>query len=106
NLVLNTSWQRAGDQVRINLALVDAASAATLHSATLTAKAADPFALQDEVVAGAEQMLELSPSEASPRMTSSKAYDYYLRGLGLLQEYDKLENLNSAMAMFKEAVNE
>jgi serine/threonine-protein kinase len=106
--VLNTSWQQSGSLARINLALLDAATSATLRSTTVTAGTADLFALQDQVVAGAAQLLKVKAATppVSDRPTNPTAYDYYLRGRGYLQDYDKKENLTSAIALFQEALKQ
>src|ERR1019366_9728646 len=56
SLVLISSWQRSGDQARVNLALVDAKSSQNLKSDTVTAGMSDLFALQDAVVGSAERL--------------------------------------------------
>jgi serine/threonine-protein kinase len=111
-MVLTASWQRAGNQARVNLGLVDAESSRILRSDTITGNMNDLFALQDQVASGAAGMLSLdvSPGElartARRAGANSSAYDYYLRGRGYLQEYDRPENLNSAVTLFQEALKQ
>ena len=66
NLVLEASWQHAGDNVRINLSLIYTRTARQLRTDTITAQAKDLFALQDRVVASAVDMLNirLQPHQA------------------------------------------
>jgi len=108
NLVLEASWQRADDTVRINLTLVDARTGRQLRSDTLTADARDLFALQDRTVESAGRMLEVEfpPGLAGERSGTSVpgAYDYYLQGRGYLQNYDKPENLDNAVRVFERAL--
>src|SRR3990170_5487289 len=108
NLVLEASWQRADDTVRINLTLVDARTGRQLRSDTLTADARDLFALQDRTVESAGRMLEVEfpPGLAGERSGTSVpgAYDYYLQGRGYLPNYDKPENLDNAVRVFERAL--
>ena len=112
NLVLRATWQRAGPRVRINMSLLDSRSGLALRTDSITASASDPFGLQDEVVNEAVQMLEvaLQAGEASELGTHGtqqpSAYDYYLRGVGYLQDYTKLANVNSAISVFRQALQQ
>jgi TolB-like protein len=45
NLVLQASWQHAGDDVRINLSLIDTRTAKQLRTDTITGGTKDLFAL-------------------------------------------------------------
>jgi serine/threonine protein kinase len=95
NYGLMLNIQRAAGQVRVNYSLVDARSHEQLRGGTITAGASDPFALQDQVSARVTELLrlELEPQEkktlSAHGTTEPAAYDFYLRGLGYLQNYDK-----------------
>jgi len=112
NLALVASWQRSGDTVRINLSLVDTRSAQQLRTDTITAVASDLFALQDRVVEGAVEMLdvEVRPQEAKELTAHGTnvltAYDFYLQGLGYLQRYERPENIGNAITLFQKALRE
>jgi serine/threonine-protein kinase len=107
-LVLNI--QRAGEQVRVNYSLVDARSHEQVRGGTITAGTSDPFALQDQVSArvAAILKLELEPQErkslAAHGTSEPAAYDFYLQGLGYLQNYDKEENIDNAISVFRHAL--
>jgi serine/threonine protein kinase/tetratricopeptide (TPR) repeat protein len=107
-LVLNI--QRAAGQVRVNYSLVDARTHDQLRGGTITAGASDPFALQDQVSARVTELLklELEPQEkktlATHGTSEPAAYDFYLRGLGYLQNYDKEENIDNAISVFRHAL--
>jgi serine/threonine protein kinase/tetratricopeptide (TPR) repeat protein len=111
NLVLEGSLDKSGNLVRINYALVDAGTRRQLRAETITFAASDPFALQDEVVSGAVQMLKLEVSanlRESWRSSDTQvagAFDYYLQGRGYLQEYDKAENLENAITVLERALS-
>lgn len=110
NLVLILKVQRSADDVRVNYALVDTQSNQQVRSGTITAKASDPFALQDRVfesVATAME-LQLAPQEkqflTSHGTVEPAAYDYYIQGRGYLQDYVVAEKVDSAIAVFSRAL--
>jgi serine/threonine-protein kinase len=112
NLVLRATWQRAGSRVRINMSLLDSRSGLALGNESFTESASDLFGLQDEVVNRVVQMLEvpLQAGEASELEAHGtqqpSAYDYYLRGVGYLQDYTKLANVSSAISVFNQALQQ
>jgi serine/threonine protein kinase/tetratricopeptide (TPR) repeat protein len=107
-LVLNI--QRAAGQVRVNYSLVDARSHQVLRGGTVTAAVADPFALQDQVSAQVVETLKLQLEPQEKKALSAHgtaepaAYDFYLQGRGYLQNFDKMENLENAIAVFRRAL--
>jgi serine/threonine-protein kinase len=110
NYGLMLNIQRAAGQVRVNYSLVDARTHEQLRGGTITAGASDPFALQDQVSARVTELLklELEPQEkktlAAHGTSEPAAYDFYLRGLGYLQNYDKEENIDNAISVFRHAL--
>ena len=109
-LVVEGNLQRSGSRVRVNVALVDAGSNRQLRAESLTISASDPFALQDQVVNATIGMLQLEVQpaerealEAHGTQTAS-AYDFYLQGVGYLQDYDKRENIDNAIKVFNTAL--
>ena len=112
NLVLAASWQQVQNSARINLSLVDAKTGRQLRTETITGPANDLFLLQDQVVLRASRMLEL---QLSPAITSTltahdtnvlTAYDFYVQGIGYLQRYERPENVENSITLFKRAVKE
>ena len=112
NLVVAATWQHAGDNVRINLSLIDTRTAKQLRTDTITAPARDLFALQDRVVSSAVNMLNIhvQPEQAQELLahgtTVLSAYDFYVQGLGYLQRPDQPENADNAIALFQRALKE
>ncbi len=110
NLILTGSLQQSKGASRVTYELVDTRSGRQLRADTITMAAADPFAGEDQVVEGVLRMLELELQPAERRnlethgTTVADAYDLYLQGRGYLQNYDKEENLQSAITVFKEAL--
>ncbi len=90
--VLEGSVQRAGDQVRVNVQLIDAASDAHVWAQTYDRDVKNVFVVESDVaerVADALQ-LELEPAEAA-RLASAPtrdpvAYDFYLKAQHLTGE--------------------
>ena len=111
-LVLIASWQRLANAARINLSLVDAKTGKQLRTDTITEKADDLFSLQDHVVSESLRMLQVEPSEnaatqiASHGTTVLTAYDFYVQALGYLQRYERIENVDSAIALLQRAISE
>ena len=109
-LVVEGDLQRSGDRVRINIAMVDARTHRQLRAESLTIAASDPFAVQDQVVNAAVEMLALEVQPGAREALQAhgtevaSAYDFYLQGLGYLQNYDKMENIESAIKVFDTAL--
>jgi len=110
NLVLEGSLHKSGQQVRVNYILVDARTRRQLRAESLTFAAMDSFAAEDAVVNGAVRMLELEIQGRQRKALETHgtqvagAYDYYLQGRGYLQNYDREENLDSAVQVFERAL--
>lgn len=110
NLVLEGSLRKSGDLVRVNYALVDARTHRQLSAHSVTLAASDPFAVQDQIVDGAVNMLELQIPSAErealrPHGTQvPAAYTLYLQGRGYLDDYDKPDNVDAAINLFQQAL--
>jgi Flp pilus assembly protein TadD/DNA-binding winged helix-turn-helix (wHTH) protein/TolB-like protein len=108
DFVLEGSVQRSGEQVRVNCSLVDSRTHRQLGGSTVTGDARDLFALEDRVVA---QIIEILPGENLKPQTNlamvgpqPPGYEAYLRGRGYLLEYEKPENIDSAITDFNHAL--
>jgi tetratricopeptide (TPR) repeat protein/TolB-like protein len=110
DLVLEGSLQQSGALIRVNCSLVDARSRRQIGARTVTAPQADVFDLEDKVVSEVAQILsdEIRPKErvnaTAARPARPIAYEHYLRGRGFLQEYQKPESIDSAIAELQAAV--
>jgi len=106
NLVLHGNLHKSGSQVRINFILVDPQTRRQLRANSLTIFAGDAFRAEDEVVRGTIEMLgieglmQLDTPEGRGTQVAG-AYDYYLQGRGYLQNYDRDQNLESAIQVFQ-----
>lgn len=110
NLVLILNVQHAAENVRVNYGLVDARSHQQVRSGTITAAAADPFALQDQVFESVATALELqlAPEEkqslTAHGTVEPAAYDFYIQGRGYLNNYVVPENIENAITLFGRAL--
>ena len=84
--VLEGAIRRAGDRIRVNAKLIDAASGAHLWAERYDREVSDVFAVQDEVtraivtvLAGYVNMAEADRTLLKPP-AAWEAYDYYLQG--------------------------
>ena len=84
--VVEGSVQRAGEQTRINAQLVDAKTGDHLWADRFDRRAAEVFAVQDEMSRDIVRALGMTPTAsetqriARPPTANLEAYDYYLRG--------------------------
>jgi eukaryotic-like serine/threonine-protein kinase len=108
--VFSGAWQQIGSDIRITLSLIDTRTQRQARTRVIDGATADLLALQDRVVEAAYGMLEVrppsapsaNPSQPAPQPT---AYDYYLQGRGYLLDYEKLENVQSAITVFQRALS-
>ncbi|SRR5579871_416726 len=112
-LVLTAAFERSNGQARVQLSVVSTGDAEPPRSETIIASLADSNALQNEIVAAAARILNVSlPSppqgatKQNPAKPPSPALDLYTQGRGYLQESDKAENLASAILLFEDAVRQ
>ena len=110
NLVLEGSLHTSGRQMRINFILVEARTRRQLRANSLTVADDDAFHVEDAVVSAAFEMLGMDTrlaerAEQEPHRTQvAGAYDYYLQGVGYLQNYDRRENVDNAIQVFQRSL--
>jgi TolB-like protein/DNA-binding winged helix-turn-helix (wHTH) protein/Flp pilus assembly protein TadD len=109
--LLEGSVQRAGDRVRVNVTLLDAATDRHLWAETYERGASEVFAVESEVaqavaramrarITDEEQRLITRPPSANPA-----AYDAYLRARSFAERTTRTEGeIRAAIAAFEEAV--
>ncbi len=106
--ILEGSVQKAGDQIRINVQLINAASDFHLWAETFDRKLTDIFAVESEVSKAIAERLQakLTSEEERPKPTDSpEAYDAYLRGLAYsLKTANNTANSVNAQKYLREAV--
>jgi len=108
--VLEGSVRRAGDQVRINVQLVDATTGGHQWAERYEGKESDIFALQDKVLKTVvtSLALQLSPGEQQAigqhDTNVPEAYDAFLRGLEHYQR-NTPEDYAKAIPYFEQAIS-
>ena len=109
NLVVEGSWD-FGANNQVMYSLVDASNRRNLDAAVVHADLHNLLGAEREVVDKLLRMLqvELSPEErkaAGEEISRPDAYQYYVRGRGYLLNYANPDNLKSAVALFKTAID-
>ncbi len=108
--LLEGSVRKAGDQVRINVQLIDSTSGFQVWADDFTGEMKDVFSLQEQTALKIAQSLnlKLSPKEEEAiqhRYTGNpQAYDAYLRGQALIQYPDQTEKLEAARRAYEESL--
>lgn len=104
--VLEGSVQKAGDEVRITVQLIDAQSGYQVWSEKYDRKLANIFAIEDEISNAVADKLRVQWNNAQPLVAQKtmdpRAHDFYLRGLTLLAARGK--GLRDAVTAFQNAV--
>lgn len=111
NYLVEGSGQRFGNQVLLNIQLVEAATDRPVWGEQYSREVDDVFALQNEVARKIAQAIkavvtpaELQQIEKIPT-ENLEAYDYYLQALNLY--YNRTpENLEKAISLFEKAIEE
>ena len=110
DLVLEGSLQQDGARIRITWSLVDPRSTLKSRLTPLTGDADDIFGLQDNLFAEVLEKLPrpwiLPDGKLCRPLSDTKpaAYDFYLRGRGYLEDYQRPDNIESAIAQFEQAI--
>ena len=109
NLAIEGTLQQIEGASRVSLELVDANTRRLLNAANFSVKKADAFALQDQVIDRTLQMLELEMhrgvGEAAHGTTNKEAFRLYTRGVGFLENETVPEDVDSAIAQFRQALS-
>ena len=110
NLGLRVDLQRSGDVLRVTSTLLDAKTGRVLAAKSFDAPVSDPFKIEDEVADGAAAALgvTLRPEERRELVAHGtslpEAYNYYLQARGYMDDPQKPESANSAIALLSEAL--
>jgi TolB-like protein/DNA-binding SARP family transcriptional activator len=104
--VLEGEVQRSGNQVRVTAQLIDAETDAHIWADRFAGKAADLFALQDEITSkiAVALDLELVDAEASRPTERPDTRDYILRGRAARLRPPSRENRAEAIMLFERAL--
>jgi len=109
-LGLNVSLEQSNDLLRASYSLTDAQSGKNLAGDSITAPVSDLFTIEDKLTNGVATALQL-PLRSDEKQalgahgtSLSDAYQYFVQGLGYLQDPRKPGNLTSAEIVLKQAL--
>jgi DNA-binding winged helix-turn-helix (wHTH) protein/TolB-like protein len=105
--LLHGSAARAGDQIRTEVELVDAASGAQLWSTSFDSPVADAAALRERIVERVARTLHVPAEPAASNATAPAAinldaHQLYVRGQKLMSNW-RLDDANAAVELFRRA---
>ena len=110
NLAVTGSIQFLNGLLKLNINLVDAKNLRQLNSAIIDVKTKDISFIDNKVVI---KLLEMLHIELEPQLkdildagktTVPEAYEYYVQGIGNLQQYQNASNVEEAIRLFKLAI--
>lgn len=107
--VVEGSGQRVGDQVLLNIQLIDATNDTPVWSRQYNHQVVDIFSLQNEVAKKIADAIKATVTPAELEQIDKKptknmlAYDYYLRAQQIVQARTK-ESLKKAIPLFEKAL--
>ncbi len=104
--VLEGSVERSNDRVRINVQLIDAATAALRWAERFDSDVGDVLALQNDITARIASTLsvQLVGAEVARRTAAPDALDYSLRGRAALNKGPSRANYTEAIRLFDHAL--
>jgi len=109
NYLVGGSGQKMGDQILLNIQLIDATSDKQLWAERYKREASDIFELQLEVAKSIADAIEaiITPEEAKQiekvPTKNLEAYDYFLKGMDPFQ-WETREGLEKAIPLFEKAI--
>jgi tetratricopeptide (TPR) repeat protein/tRNA A-37 threonylcarbamoyl transferase component Bud32 len=107
--VLSVALQHSGDKLRVTCSLINPKTHQQVDARTVTGDANDLFALEDSAVADVIAMLPADARSEQPPPSEVQAavpagYESYVKGRGYLLDYQKPENIDSAIQQFERAL--
>jgi serine/threonine protein kinase/tetratricopeptide (TPR) repeat protein len=110
NLVITGSLQRFDQVVRVTINLIDAPTRRQLGSMIIDDTFSQRSILQEEAVIGLASLLNVQIQPEAQRVlaaggtTAPGAYEFYLQGMGYLKRFDRIEEINTAIELFRRAL--
>ena len=110
NLGLAVTLKQDGELVRASYSLIDTKTDKNLAADSVTAPVSDLFTIEDKLTAGIADALHINlrneerQALGAHSTTLPEAYQYYVQGLGYLQQPKERDSLASASVVFKQAV--
>jgi tetratricopeptide (TPR) repeat protein len=112
NLVVTGRYLVVGDSISLTQTLNDAENIRVVNALGFMGSQSDLLAFQEGVFENLVQLLDL---ELNPEIqnalkqggtTKPGVYEFYLRGLGYLQRYESVHNIDIAIGLFELAIKE
>lgn len=108
-LAIQGSVERNGQDVRLNVGLIDTRNLRQIGSAAVEDQAGDLSTLQDEALTRLAGLMKISMPSGSALSTAASAaspaaYEDYLKALGYMQRYDKPGNLDQAISALQQSI--
>ena len=109
-LVVTGSVQRMGGNIRLTVNLIDVRTQRQRDSRTIDADLRNLPSLQDDVAMKVAQLLNATLPQGARELLSSAdpnmpaASDFYIQGRGYLQHYENADSVESAIQLFKHAL--
>ncbi len=110
--VLTGRVRQESDRVSLDLTLTDAETLLQLRSIDITEDPGETETLQEQIVAGLAEILEIDLTPQARRALAmggtadSRAYDFYLKGSAYLTRFEQPENIDTAISLFEFALEE
>ena len=110
NLVVSGSIQRTAGLVRLTLNVIDADTQRQKSARVIDVRGDNPLELQDRAFTVLAGMLGVDAEPATRTATRAGstlvpgAYEFYVQGRGYLQRYERLDNVENAVALFRRAI--
>lgn len=112
NLAVTGNLQLLNDMYRLTINLIDANKIRQLKSSIIDINASNISALQDRSVSEVFEMLNLKLNPKARDLLEAGgtanpgAYEFYLKGVGYLQRYEDMTNLDAAVVSFKGSIEQ
>jgi serine/threonine protein kinase/Flp pilus assembly protein TadD/TolB-like protein len=107
-IVVQGNFERNGTGAHLRLTLINPQKMREIGFADVQNATGDLAALEDEAVTSLGRLMNVSVKENlvrdSPGQIGRDTYEDYLAGLGYMQRYDKIGNLDAAIKSFQKAV--
>jgi tetratricopeptide (TPR) repeat protein len=110
NLGLSVSLHQDGRLLRATYSLIDSKTDKNIAADSITTPISDLFTIEDKLTAGVANALQISlrteerQALGTHSTTLPEAYQYFIQGLGYLQQGSQRETLNSAEIVFQQAL--
>jgi serine/threonine-protein kinase len=110
NVALSGALQYSGQRIQITSVLLDTRSGRLIRRETVTADPSNVLNAEQRVADAVVRMLAftLRPDERAAlngnETAQPGAYDFYLQGRGYLLNFDRIENLDNAITVFRKAL--